>query len=78
MFLLQPRPGVRLRHKRVLQSFGKPRGLAIIPVPGRPVRPAEIVYDNSAVVVSLKPGVAYVVEWTDSETALHHVWPLGR
>lgn len=66
-------PRARITHERVLQSFNRPRGLSIVPVPGPPLEPPEIGHQNSTVVYSLEPGVVYVVEWTDGQIELHHV-----
>lgn len=66
-------PRARITHERVLQSFGRPRGLSILPVPGPPLEPPEIVHENSAIVYSLEPGIVYVLEWTGERTELHHV-----
>lgn len=63
----------RIMHERVLQSFNRPRGISIVPVPGPPLEPPEIVHENSSVVYGLEPGVVYVVEWTADRTDLHHV-----
>lgn len=66
-------PRTRLVYDRVLQSRGTPRGLTIVPLPGPGLEPPQIVHQGSAVVHSLEPGIAYVVEWTGDVTELHRV-----
>ncbi|RHW25431.1 hypothetical protein D0Z08_19585 [Nocardioides immobilis] len=66
-------PRTKLVHTRVLQCFGRERGLSILPVPGPPVEPPEVIHQHSAVVHSLEPGIVYVVEWTGDQVELHHV-----
>lgn len=66
-------PRAKITHERVLQSFGRPRGFSILPIPGPPLEPPEVVHENSSVVCSLEPGVVYVVEWTGPRIELHHV-----
>lgn len=66
-------PRAKITHERVLQSFGRPRELSILPVPGPPLDPPEIVHENSSVVYSQEPGIVYIIEWTGGHTELHHV-----
>lgn len=66
-------PRARLIHERVLQSFGRPRGLSILPVPGPALEPPETVHEHSSVVHSPEPGYVYIVEWAGDVVELHHV-----
>lgn len=66
-------PSSRLTHPRVLQFLGLPTGMSIIPIPGPPLDPPEIVHQDCSTVHSLEPGVVYVAEWTGPQTEHHHV-----
>ena len=70
---LERYPRARLIYPRVLQCFGRPRGLTILPIPGPAADPPQTVHENSAVVCSLTPGIAFVVEWTGDTKELHYV-----
>lgn len=67
-------PRTPLLHERVCQSYGRPRGLSILPLPGPAVPPPEVVHEMSATFVSGIPGIVFVAEWTgDSEIHRHYV-----
>jgi hypothetical protein len=66
-------PGSRLLHELVLQCFGSPRNVVIVPDPGPSTPPPETVHENSAIVKSPEPGYAFVVEWTGGQVELHRV-----
>lgn len=72
MFFPRAAP-TRLRHDRVLQSFGRPRGLLIEPDPGPGKRPSETAHQGSVVVCSPERGIAIVVEWSADRSELHRV-----
>jgi hypothetical protein len=67
-------PRERLHHKRVLQSFGAPRGLTILPNPGPAVEPPEIKHAHSALMASPTPGMFFVIEWTGGNIDLHEAY----
>jgi hypothetical protein len=59
--------------KRLLQSFGRPRGVVLLPRPGSLSRRVETVHSHSAMMVSPVPGKLMVVEWTEDVVELHEI-----
>jgi hypothetical protein len=63
-------PQTKLRHVRLLGSFGSERGVSISPKPSS-LPPPELVHRHSCIVPSPAAGKVMVIEWTDDVCHRH-------
>lgn len=65
-------PPSKLRHPRILQSFGRPTGVVIYPKPVS-IPPPEVVHQQSHIVPLPTVSKAMVLEWTGNTSERHLV-----
>ncbi|HUG85525.1 MAG TPA: hypothetical protein VMM13_13235 [Euzebya sp.] len=66
-------PSEKLRRRRILASFGRPRTVSIVPKDRLPLPGEELVHQHSVIMPALRPGKAMVIEWTGTSVARHDV-----